>query len=264
VLLAGLFASGTTSVIEPVRTRDHTEIALAQFGAAVRRKGPGIELSAGAKLHGCELSVPGDLSSAIFLIAAALILPGSSLMLAGVGLNPTRSAVLDLFLQMGAPLRIVQIEEHHGELVGNLEIVTTEGVRLRGGEISATDVPRMIDELPMLAALAPYTEQGIEIRGAAELRVKESDRIAVLARNLRGMGAQVEEFPDGLRIAGRGSSAAAPLQGAVVDPAGDHRIAMALAIAALGARGETSIRGAECAAVSYPSFFSDLDSLLVR
>jgi len=264
VLLAGLFASGTTTVIEPVRTRDHTEIALAEFGAGVRRVGKRIELAGGARLHGHAVVVPGDLSSAIFLIAGALILPGSNLLLVNVGLNPTRSAVLDFLVQMGAPLRVAQIAERHGELVGNLEVASGEGLRLCGGEIAGADVARMIDELPMLAALGPYTDDGIEIRGAQELRVKESDRIAVLAENLKRMGAQVEEFPDGMRVAGRVNGQKAPLHGAIVDPRGDHRLAMALAIAALGAQGETTIRGSECVAVSYPSFFTDLESLLAR
>jgi len=264
VLLAGLFADGTTAVIEPVRTRDHTEIALAEFGADVRRLGKRIELAGGARLHGHVVVVPGDLSSAIFLIAGALILPGSNLLLVNVGLNPTRSAVLDFLVQMGAPLRVAQIAERHGELVGNLEVASGEGLRLCGGEIAGADVARMIDELPMLAALGPYTDDGIEIRGAQELRVKESDRIAVLAENLKRMGAQVEEFPDGMRVAGRAKAREAPLRGATVDPQGDHRLAMALAIAALGAQGETTIRGSECVAVSYPSFFSDLESLRAR
>ena len=264
VLLAALFASGTTTVIEPVRTRDHTEIALAEFGAGVRRAGKRIELAGGARLRGHAVVVPGDLSSAVFLFVAALILPGSNLLLVNVGLNPTRSAVLDFLAQMGAPLRVAQIEERHGELVGNLEVNTSEGLRLQGGQISGADVARMIDELPMLAALAPYTDEGLEIRGAQELRLKESDRIAVLSENLRRMGARVEEFPDGMRVAGRGETGAAALRGAKVDPQGDHRLAMALAIAALGARGETTIRGAECVAVSYPSFFDDLKSLLAR
>jgi 3-phosphoshikimate 1-carboxyvinyltransferase len=265
VLLAGLFAQGSTAVLEPVRTRDHTEIAMREFGATVRRAGNRVELAGGARLRGREIVVPGDLSSAVFLVCAALILPDSNLLLAGVGLNPTRSAVLDFLVQMGAPLRIAQLEERHGELIGNLEVVTGEGLRLRGGQVSPSGVPRLIDELPMLAALAPYTELGIEIRGAQELRVKESDRIAVLSENLRRMGARVEEFPDGMRVAGRaGADAAPPLHGAQVDPGGDHRLAMALAVAALGASGETTIRGAECAAVSYPSFFTDLDSLVQR
>ena len=264
VLLAGLFAGGTTAVIEPVRTRDHTEIALTDFGTSVRRKGNRIEVAGGPRLHGHAVIVPGDLSSAVFLIAAALILPGSNLLLVHVGLNPTRSAVLDFLSQMGGSLRVARIEEHYGELVGNLEVTSGNSVALRGGKIAGAGVARMIDELPMLATMGPYTEEGIEIRDARELRVKESDRIAVLAGNLRRMGALVEEFDDGLRVAGRVETRGAGLRGAEVDPRGDHRLAMALAVAALGARGETRIRGAECVAVSYPDFFRDLNSVAQR
>src|SRR5208282_1841350 len=197
VLLAGLFAPGTTAVIEPIRTRDHTEIALGEFGASVRRNGSRIEIAGGPRLLAREIAVPGDLSSAVFFLAAALILPGSKLMLLGVGLNPTRSAVLDFLARMGAAVRVARVEQRSGELVGDLEISSPGGagrgdeehrlksVPLRGGKIAGADVARMIDELPMLAALGPYTEEGIEIRDAAELRVKESDRIAVLVENLR-------------------------------------------------------------------------------
>jgi len=264
VLLAGLFAAGTTAVIEPVRTRDHTEIALAEFGAAVHRHGQRIELAGGSRLQGRELAVPGDLSSAVFFLAAASILPGSRLMLFGVGLNPTRSAVLDFLVQMGARIRVTELAERSGELGGDLEVASPSSLALRGGRIAGADVARMIDELPMLAAMGPYTADGIEIRDARELRVKESDRIAVLAENLRRMGARVDEFDDGLRVAGRAETAGAGLRGAEVDPRGDHRLAMALAVAALGAQGETSIRGAECAAVSYPNFFDDLDAVAQR
>jgi 3-phosphoshikimate 1-carboxyvinyltransferase len=276
VLLAGLFAAGTTAVIEPVRTRDHTEIALAEFGASVRRNGPRVEITGGSRLTGREIVVPGDLSSAVFFLAAALILPGSKLMLLGVGLNPTRSAVLDFLAQMGAPVRVARVEQRFGELVGDIEVSSPEGaapgvgshslksVPLVGGKIAGADVPRMIDELPMLAALAPYTEEGIEIRDAAELRVKESDRIIVLAENLRRMGAHVEQFPDGIRVAGRAETGSRGLRGAEVDPHGDHRLAMALAVAALGATGPTAIRGAECVAVSYPAFFEDLEAVVER
>jgi 3-phosphoshikimate 1-carboxyvinyltransferase len=264
VLLAGLFAAGTTAVIEPVRTRDHTEIALAEFGAAVHRNGQRIEIAGGSRLQARELAVPGDLSSAVFFLAAASILPGSKLMLLGVGLNPTRSAVLDFLVQMGAAIRVSRLEQHSGELVGDLDVSSSGSSALRGGSISSADVARMIDELPMLAALGPYTEEGITVRDARELRVKESDRIAVLAENLRRMGARVEEFDDGLRVAGRAETAGAGLRGAEVDPHGDHRLAMALAVAALGARGETSIRGADCVGVSYPTFFDDLEAVAQR
>ncbi len=258
ILLAGLFVSGITSVVEPVRTRDHLEIALAEFGAEIERKGKTIRVTGRPRLTGRRMEVPGDLSSAIFFLAAALILPGSELLVGGVGLNPTRTAVLDFLVSMGAPLRVTKLETRSGELVGDLAI---RHAPLAGGTISGSQVAQMIDELPMLAALGPYTEKGIEIRDAGELRVKESDRIAALAENLRRMGAQVEEFPDGLRVAGR---AAGRLRGGEIQPRGDHRIAMACAVAALGATGESVLRDAECAGVSFPEFFSVLEKLLVR
>ncbi|MGH9775454.1 MAG: 3-phosphoshikimate 1-carboxyvinyltransferase [Candidatus Acidiferrales bacterium] len=257
ILLAGLFADGCTSVTEPVATRDHTEIALLEFGASIRRTKKFVQVEGRPHLHPCSLTVPGDLSSTVFFLAAALILPGSDLVLEGVGLNPTRTAVLDFLVSIDAPIRIVSVAMRDGELVGNLAV---RHAALRGGTISGPAVAAMIDELPMLAALAPYTEQGIEIRDARELRVKESDRIAALSSGLRAIGAQVEEFPDGLRVAGR--SAGRLRGGAAIDSSGDHRIAMALAIAALGAEKETVIRGAECAAVSFPDFFPALERLI--
>ncbi|HUJ40413.1 MAG TPA: 3-phosphoshikimate 1-carboxyvinyltransferase [Candidatus Acidoferrales bacterium] len=264
LLLAGLFASGTTAVIEPVRTRDHTELALAEFGVAIRRNGLRVEIPGGARLGGREMTVPGDLSAAVFFLAAASILPGSKLTIFGVGLNPTRSAVLDFLVQMGAAIRVKELVEQSGELGGEVEVASDRSTVLRGGKICGAEVARMIDELPMLAALGPYTQEGIEIRDARELRVKESDRIAVLAENLRRMGARVEEFEDGLRVAGRAEMGSSGLQGAELDPRGDHRLAMALAVAALGGRGASTIRGAECVAVSYPDFFAQLDSVLRR
>jgi 3-phosphoshikimate 1-carboxyvinyltransferase len=264
VLLAGLFAPGTTAVVEPVRTRDHTELALAEFGATVRRNGSRVEVAGRPRLEARRLAVPGDLSSAAFFLAAVLVLPGSKLMLLNVGLNPTRSAVLDFLAQMGAIIRVVQLEQRSGELVGDLEVSSQGAAPLRGGKIAGADVARLIDELPILAALGPYTEQGIEIRDAQELRVKESDRIAVLAENLRRMGARVEEFADGMRVAGRPETGGDGLRGAEVDPQGDHRLAMALAVAGLGARGKTRIRRSECVAVSYPEFFEDLEAVVQR
>jgi 3-phosphoshikimate 1-carboxyvinyltransferase len=258
VLLAGLLAQGTTSVTEPVRTRDHTEIALAEFGATVRVTDRTIRVTGQPELAPRHLAVPGDLSSAVFFLAAALILPGSNLLVQNVGLNPTRAAVLDLLASIGAPISLVAVEMRNGELVGDIAIRHAE---LSGGTISGPSVAAMIDELPMLAALAPYTQQGIEIRDAQELRVKESDRIAGLAENLRRMGAEVEEYADGLRVAGNARS---KLRGAEIDPRGDHRIAMAFAIAALGAQSETSIRDAACVGVSFPQFFSMLDRLVER
>ena len=261
ILLAGLYAEGETSVLEPAATRDHTELALLEFDAPVRKNGRTISIqglatrSDNPALRPISADVPGDLSSAVFFIAAASLLPDSSLFIANVGLNPTRSAILDLFNQMGAAVTVVNLQTKQGELIGDLSI---KGAPLKGGLISGHLVPLLIDELPMLAALGPYTEQGIEIRDAAELRVKESDRIAALAENLKRMGANVEERPDGLRVEGR---AAGKTHGAEIDPRGDHRIAMAFAVAGLAASGETHIHGADCAAVSYPTFFQELRRL---
>jgi 3-phosphoshikimate 1-carboxyvinyltransferase len=258
VLLAGIFADGVTSVIEPVRTRDHTELALAEFGARLEREGAAIRLQGRPRLAARSLSVPGDLSSAVFFLAAALVLPGSNLLIQNVGLNPTRSAVLDVFGAMGAPVKILSVHSLSGELVGD---ISAQHEPLQGGTVEGDIIAQLIDELPALAILGPFTEKGIEIRNAAELRVKESDRIAALAENLRRMGAQVEELPDGLRVAGR---SAGRLHGAEVDPHGDHRMAMAFAVAALGAKDETVIRDADCAGVSYPEFFSTLEKLVER
>ena len=258
VLLAGLFADGVTSVVEPVRTRDHTELALAEFGARVEHHGRAIRIHGRPRLTGRAVEVPGDLSSAVFFLAAAIVLPESNVVIHNVGLNPTRSAVLDVLASMGAPVGMVSVRSAHGELVGDIAL---RHELLKGGIIEGDTIAQLIDELPAIAVLGPYTEQGIEIRNAAELRVKESDRIAALAENLRRMGADVEERPDGLRVGGHSSGR---LHGAEIDPHGDHRMAMAFAIAALGAEGHTTIRDAECVAVSFPDFFSTLQRLVDR
>jgi 3-phosphoshikimate 1-carboxyvinyltransferase len=254
VLLAGLFAEGDTSVTEPARTRDHTELALEEFGVAIERHGLTTRIPANGeiKLTGRKIEVPGDLSSAVFFIAAASLFPESTLHIQGVGLNPTRTAILDVFARMGASIQMLSLRSAQGEIIGDIAV---KGAELKGGVIAGSEIPLVIDELPMLAALGPYTEEGIEIRDASELRVKESDRIAALAENLRRMGARVEEFPDGLKVTGR---SAGKLRGAVIEPHADHRIAMAFAVAALGAEGPTTIRDAECAGVSYPTFYDDL------
>jgi 3-phosphoshikimate 1-carboxyvinyltransferase len=256
VLLAGLFADGVTSVIEPIRTRDHTELALAEFGARLDHDGRAIRVHGRPRLEARSLAVPGDLSSAVFFLIAAMVLRDSSLVIHNVGLNPTRSAVLDVLASMGAPVSLISVRSSNGELVGD---VAVHHETLQGGIIEGDAIAQLIDELPAIAVLGPYTEQGIEIRNAGELRVKESDRIAALAENLRRMGAEVEERPDGLRVAGR---SAGRLRGAEIEPHGDHRMAMAFAIAALGAEGQTVIRDAECAGVSFPEFFSTLDRLV--
>jgi 3-phosphoshikimate 1-carboxyvinyltransferase len=264
VLLAGLFADGITSVTEPVLTRDHTELALEEFGVTVDKVGTTITVRGaghsgnGPKLQARSIDVPGDISSAVFFIAAASMFADSNIMIHGVGLNPTRTGILDVFAQMGASLQVMSLKSAHGEVVGDLAV---KGTSLKGGVIEKDQIPLVIDELPMLAALGPYTEEGIEIRDAAELRVKESDRIAALAENLRRMGATVEERKDGLKVAGR---SAGKLHGAEIVPHGDHRIAMAFAVAALGAEGPTTILDADCAGVSYPTFYEDLERTAER
>ena len=261
VLLAGLYADGETRVTEPATTRDHTELALSEFGAPIEKQGRTIVvhgMASGASkfnLRARSLEVPGDLSSAVFFLAAASLLPDSNLFLSNVGMNPTRSAILDFFHSMGAAISVVNLQSNQGEVVGDIAV---KGASLKGGVVAGDLVPLLIDELPMLAALGPFTEQGIEIRDAAELRVKESDRIAALAENLKRMGATVEERPDGLLVAGR---SAGKLHGAEIEPHGDHRIAMAFAVAGLAAQGETVIRDADCAGISYPKFFEELRRL---
>ncbi|MGA7382958.1 MAG: 3-phosphoshikimate 1-carboxyvinyltransferase [Terriglobales bacterium] len=253
VLFAGLFARGETGVEEPVRTRDHGELALRAFGARVRLQGNSASMVGGQRLHGLEAAIPGDLSSAAFFLCAAALFPGSQLTISGLGLNPTRCSLLDLLGGMGVRISITQLEGRHGELMGTAQ---AQGAALKGGVIQSPYTEQLIDEIPVLAAIAPYTEIGIEIRDARELRVKESDRIAAVATNLRGMGAEVEEREDGLRIPGKQR-----LHGTEIDAFGDHRIAMAFAVAALRAEGETAIKGADAAVISFPKFFEVLESV---
>jgi 3-phosphoshikimate 1-carboxyvinyltransferase len=256
LLFAGLLADGETRLEEPLRTRDHGEVALQAFGAHLERKGTDVSIRGGQRLRGIKARVPGDLSSAAFFLCAAALFPDSQLTVANVLMNPTRARLLDVLIQMGLRISVTQLEEIHGELVGSLQV---EGGRLKGATIAGADAAALIDEIPVLAAIAPYTEEGIEVRDAKELRVKESDRIVSIATNLRAMGAEVEERDHGLKIPGAQS-----LHGAELDSFGDHRIAMAFSIAALRAQGETLIRGSECAAISYPAFFSVLEGLVER
>jgi 3-phosphoshikimate 1-carboxyvinyltransferase len=253
VLFAGLYAEGVTTVLEPVPTRDHTEIALRQFGAELTKTGRTIQLQGRPALKAQSLSVPGDLSSAAFFLAAGLLVPDSEILLQGVGLNPTRSALLDFLVSMGADLRLDSVEQRHGELVGNLLVRAST---LRGGVIEGALTAALIDEIPVLAVLGAAGEEGIRVRDAAELRVKETDRIATIADNLRRMGIQVEVFDDGFFVPGRQRFHAAEL-----DSFGDHRIAMAFAVAALRADGECKIRDAAAACVSFPEFFERLNEL---
>jgi 3-phosphoshikimate 1-carboxyvinyltransferase len=250
LLLAGLFADGETTVIEPVRTRDHTELALKAFGAEVQREGNRVSVRGGQRLRALKAYVPGDLSSVTFFLCAAALFPGSNLIVDSVLLNPTRSVVLDVLSGMGVKISFIGVEDQYGELIGTMQ---AEGGQFQGGVIRGAQSAALIDELPAIAAVAPYSVRGVEIRDAAELRVKESDRIQAVVRNLRAMGAEVEEFPDGLLIPG-----GQRLHGAHVESFDDHRIAMAFAVAALRAEGETTIGGAEAVAVSFPEFFEAL------
>jgi 3-phosphoshikimate 1-carboxyvinyltransferase len=256
LLFAGLLAEGETRVEEPLRTRDHGEVALRAFGAKLQRKGNEVRIRGGQKLRGMEARIPGDLSSAAFFLCAAALFPGSQLTLPNLLMNPTRARLLDVLMQMGLHISVTQLDEVHGEMVGSLQV---QGAKFKGATIAGADSAALIDEIPVLAAIAPYTEQGIEVRDAKELRVKESDRIAAIATNLRLMGAQVEEREDGLKVPGGQA-----LRGTELDSFGDHRIAMAFAVAALRAQGETLIRGAEAAAISYPAFFETLEALVTH
>jgi 3-phosphoshikimate 1-carboxyvinyltransferase len=250
VLLAGLFAKGETIVHEPVRTRDHTEIALTEFGADIEVIGKTIRLQGDAKLTGRELVVPGDLSSACFFLVASLLMKQADLVIHGVGLNPTRSSLLDFLVGMGAQIRIVNVQQIGGELIGDLRIKTS---KITGGVIEGALTAALIDELPALAILGAASEGGLTVRDAAELRVKETDRIATVEAGLKRMGVQIETAPDGFTIPGKQSFHAAE-----IESAGDHRIAMAFSVAALAADGPCLIKDAGAAAVSYPAFFDTL------
>ncbi len=253
VLLAGLFADGETSVEEPMRTRDHTEVALRAFGATIETQQNRTTIRGGQKLTAIQAQVPGDLSSAAFFLCAAALFPNSNLVIDGLGMNPTRAVLLDVLAQMGARTRVIQLEERHGELIG---MITVEARELRGTTVDGAVTAGVIDEIPVLAAIAPYTKDGVRIRDAKELRVKESDRLAAIATNLRAMGANVDEFDDGLDIPG-----GQQLHGAEIQSYDDHRIAMAFAVAALRAQGETVIHGASSARISFPEYFHLLQQL---
>jgi len=258
ILLAGLQTSGTTHVREALRTRDHSELALRAFGANVIRTANSVSISGPQTLHAIDAAVPGDLSSAAFFFCAAILFPGSSLVIDALGLNPTRATLLDVLTNLGARINVLNLEEKHSELVGVVQIAPRpEG--LGSVEISGALSAQLIDELPVLAAIAPFTSGGIRIRDARELRIKESDRIALVASNLRAMGAEVTEFEDGLDVPGN-----QPLHGATIDSGGDHRIAMAFSVAALRAEGDTLIQGADSASISFPEFYDLLDQIAER
>jgi 3-phosphoshikimate 1-carboxyvinyltransferase len=257
VMFAGLYGEGGTEVEEPVHTRDHGELALKAFGADVECVGKNRwRVHGGQKLRPVHFVIPGDISSAAFFLCAAALFPESNVIFDNLLLNPTRAALLDLLRTLGLKIGVLQVEEHNGELAGTIQARYGE---LRGASISGALSAALIDELPVLAAIGPYTTEGIEIRDAKELRVKESDRIAAVAANLRAMGAVVEEQEGGLRVPGNQR-----LHGAELQSYDDHRIAMAFSIAALRAEGETLIHGADAARISFPEFYETLETVLER
>jgi 3-phosphoshikimate 1-carboxyvinyltransferase len=250
VLLAGLQADGRTTVREPMASRDHTERMLPAFGAAVHRDGLEASVDGGARLRGASVRVPGDASSAAFLVVAALVLPDSEVRLENVLLSPTRAAFVDVLRAMGGRVE-TRLEASEPEPVGT---ILASSSTLRGIRVDPALVASLIDEVPALAVAAAFASGETQVTGAAELRIKESDRIAALAQGLTAMGASVRELPDGLVVTG-----GARLTGAPVASHDDHRIAMALAVAALAASGPSQIEGGQCVAVSFPEFYSVLE-----
>jgi 3-phosphoshikimate 1-carboxyvinyltransferase len=253
VLLAGMFAEGTTTVIQPAITRDHTERMFAAFRISCRTNGNTISMPGRQMPESCDLTVPGDISSAAFWLVAAAAMDGSRLLIKDVGLNPTRTAILKVLSRMGAHMTEI-LHSTDGEPIGNIEL---HGAPLKGTTLLPEEIPNLIDEIPVIAVAAALAEGDTHIRNARELRVKETDRITTTVDNLRKMGVDVEEFEDGMTI--HGGSA---LKGAIIDSHGDHRIAMAFAIAGLFAEGETEIRNTDCINTSYPGFAHHLAAIL--
>ncbi len=254
ILFAGLYADGITTVRESIRTRDHSELALREFGADVNTLKGVISLTGKPKLEAKELLVPGDLSSAAFFLVASLVVPEANLVLQAVGLNPTRAYLLDFLISVGAKIKVPNIQESGGELIGDLD---AKGGGISGGVIEKAQTAALIDEIPVLAVLGALSENGLTVRDASELRIKETDRIAAIADNFARMGVSMEVTADGFYIPGRQK-----FLSATVDSFGDHRIAMACAVAALAADGEVTIENAEAASVSYPEFYDTLAEIV--
>ena len=252
ILLAGLYADGETRVTEPLLSRNHTELMLNEFGANVRTEGTTAIIQPASELFAKEIQVPGDISSAAFFLAAGLMVPGSEILIKNAGINPTRDGMIRVCQAMGGDLTLLNKKES-GEPVADILVRSSS---LHGMDIHGEIIPTLIDELPMIAAMACFAEGDTIIRDAAELKVKESNRIAVMVESLSAMGADVEETEDGMIIHG-----GKPLHGAVIDSHLDHRIAMTFAVTAGMAEGETEILGAECVNISYPGFYQDLERL---
>jgi len=256
ILLAGLYASGETEVREPHLSRDHSERMLSHFGAAVETFGGGVRVAGGRELTGREITVPGDISSAAFFLVAATIVPASELLIRGIGINPTRTGILDILIAMGADIELLDRREASGEPVADLLV---RSGRLKGIEIGGDLVPRAIDEFPVICVAASLAEGRTVIRDARELRVKETDRIAAMAANLVSAGVEVVETEDGMEIIG-----CERLQGCVVDSRGDHRIAMSMLVAGLRASGPVTVNDVECIATSFPGFAELLEKVVAR
>ncbi len=254
LLLAGLYADGETSITEPAKSRDHTEVMLPAFGADLMVDGLEVRIRGGRELAPLYIDVPGDFSSAAFFLVASLIIPGSEITAKNVGINPTRTGLLKVLKDMGAEIEVANAREVSGERVADLHC--KGGAGLKAVDVDGDVIPSLIDEFPVLCVAAAFADGTTTIRGAEELRVKESDRIKAMAAELRKMGAAVEEFPDGLGIRGAGR-----LKGAAVESHGDHRIAMSMAVAALAAEGTTTIHGAAAVDISFPAFFETLRRL---
>lgn len=260
ILFAGLSATGPTTVIETSPTRDHTERLFNGFGIPVTTNlDHSITLWAQGRFIGTPMTVPGDISSAAYFVAAAMLLPDSQLTIEGIGLNPTRAAFISVLTSWGADISTVDVQTECNEPYGTINVRGGLSGTAKDQTVGGSMIPSLIDELPLLAVVGSQIEGGIQIRDAAELRLKESDRLATTASNLRAMGADVEEFDDGICVHGP-----TKLHGASIDSHGDHRIAMAFSVAALIAEGETEIDGAECVAVSFPEFFTLLESVTQR
>ena len=254
ILLAGLYAGSPTSVTEPYVSRNHSEIMLDLFGAEVTASGTTCTIQPARELHGAQVMVPGDISSAAYFIAAGLMVPGSELLIRNVGINPTRDGIIRVCRDMGADLELLNVSSGAGEPTADILVRSSS---LHGTQVKGAVIPTLIDELPMIAAMACMAEGKTVIRDAAELKVKESNRIAVMVENLKAMGAHVDETEDGMVIHGK-----RPLRGASIDSKKDHRIAMTFAVTALCADGVTDIKDAECVDISYPGFYHDLEQLM--
>ncbi|MBI5598502.1 MAG: 3-phosphoshikimate 1-carboxyvinyltransferase [Deltaproteobacteria bacterium] len=262
LLLAGLYAKGSTIITEPEKSRDHTERMLRRFAAPVRSDGNTVEIKKARSLKGCRMEVPGDISSAAFFMVAAVITPSSEILIKVVGTNPTRCGIIDILRKMGAAIELINVEDNDEPTAD----IVVRSSRLKGVSVSGAELLSAIDEFPILCVAAAFADGMTSIRGAGELRVKESDRIAVMAGSLKKIGVRVKELKDGIIIEGAGSAGwmagkAGRVGGGIIESRGDHRIAMSMAVAGLASKRGVEIKGAGCVDVSYPGFFKYIDEV---